>query len=97
MFCRSQLDWLYIGKMAVTPALQGSGVGRALIAEARRLAADEGLDGLELETRIELTENHHIFSRLGFVKAAERSHPGYTTVTSITMRSPLPSTLTKNS
>ena len=92
LFCRSQVDWLYIGKMAVAPAVQGSGVGRLLIDAARRLAKEEGLDGLELETRIELTENHHTFSRLGFIKTAEGSHPGYTTVTSITMRSPLGST-----
>ena len=56
---------------------------------ARRLAEEGGLDGLELETRIELTENHHTFGRLGFVKTAESSHPGYTTITSITMRAPL--------
>jgi GNAT superfamily N-acetyltransferase len=89
VFCRSQAGWLYIGKMAVAPGQQRSGVGRLLIAAARKLAAEAGLHGLELETRIELTENHRTFRRLGFSKFAEQSHPGYSTITSITMRSPL--------
>jgi GNAT superfamily N-acetyltransferase len=92
VFCEPQDDWLYIGKLAVAPALQGSGVGRLLIDAARRFAERAGLDGLELDTRIELTENHRAFGRLGFVKVAELSHPGYTTVTSIRMRSRLEST-----
>jgi ribosomal protein S18 acetylase RimI-like enzyme len=88
VFCGPQEDWLYIGKLAVAPALQRSGVGRRLIDAARRFAEQAGLDGLELDTRIELTENHRAFDRLGFVKVAELSHPGYARVTSIRMRSP---------
>ena len=88
VFCRPQADWLYLGKMAVAIGLQRSGVGRLLVDSARRLAAEAGLDGLELETRIELTENHRTFGRLGFVIVAEQSHPGATTVTSVRMRSP---------
>ena len=38
-----------------------------------------------METRIELTENHATFARLGFVKTAETAHPGYDGPTSITM------------
>ena len=87
VFCRPQAGWLYLGKMAVAPGHQRSGAGRLLIAEARKLAAASGLHGLELETRIELAENHRAFGRLGFSKVAERSHPGYSTITSITMRS----------
>ncbi|MFT3854838.1 MAG: GNAT family N-acetyltransferase [Ilumatobacteraceae bacterium] len=89
LFCRPQAGWLYVGKMAVAPARQGSGIGRLLIDAARRLTERDALLGLELETRIELTENHATFDRLGFVKVAETSHPGYTTITSIHMRSPL--------
>jgi GNAT superfamily N-acetyltransferase len=58
VFCRPQADWLYLGKMAVAPARQRTGVGRLLIDAARGLAQEAHLDGLELETRIELTENH---------------------------------------
>jgi phosphinothricin acetyltransferase len=41
---------------------------------------------LELETRIELTENHATFARMGFIKTAETAHPGYERPTSIKMR-----------
>jgi ribosomal protein S18 acetylase RimI-like enzyme len=89
VFCRPQAGWLYIGKLAIAPDRQRAGVGRLLIDAARRLAEAAGLDGLELETRIELTENRGTFGHLGFVTVAERSHPGYSTITSLVMRSPL--------
>ena len=44
---------------------------------------------LELETRIELTENHETFAALGFVKVSEGAHPGYDRTTFITMRKTL--------
>jgi GNAT superfamily N-acetyltransferase len=88
VFCRAQADWLYLGKMAVAPDRQRAGVGRLLIDAARGLAQEARLVGLELDTRIELTENHRTFGRLGFVTVAQRSHPGATTITSIVMRSP---------
>ena len=87
-FCRPEGGWLYIGKMAVAVGAQRAGIGRLLIDAARQIAAHDGLDGLELDTRIELTENHQTFRQLGFVTIAEQSHPGYATVTSIRMRSP---------
>jgi phosphinothricin acetyltransferase len=41
---------------------------------------------LELQTRVELIENHNTFSALGFEKVAETAHPGYSRPTSITMQ-----------
>jgi GNAT superfamily N-acetyltransferase len=93
VFCAPAESWLYIGKFAVAPGLQRSGVGRLLIDASRRFAEEAGLGGLELDTRIELTENHRAFGRLGFVEVAKRSHPGYTKVTCIRMRSLLGPTL----
>jgi len=49
-------------------------------------ARDHGRTALELQTRIELTENHATFAALGFAKVAETAHPGYTRATSITLR-----------
>jgi GNAT superfamily N-acetyltransferase len=88
-FVRPKGDTLYVAKLAVRPDLQGRGVGRALMAAARGEGRARGLAALELQTRIELVENHAAFARLGFVKIAETAHPGYTRPTSITMRAPL--------
>jgi GNAT superfamily N-acetyltransferase len=86
VFTRPKDDALYIGKLAVRPALQGRGIGRALLEVARGEARRLGLAALELQTRVELTETHAAFARLGFVKTAETAHPGYARPTSITMR-----------
>jgi hypothetical protein len=53
---------------------------------AENLARRSGLEALELETRMELTENHSTFYAMGFVKHSEQVHPGYNRATSITMR-----------
>jgi GNAT superfamily N-acetyltransferase len=86
VFVRPKADALYIGKLAVRPGLQGSGIGKALVEAARAEARALGLEALELETRIELTRNHDAFARMGFIKTAETAHPGYERPTSITMR-----------
>jgi GNAT superfamily N-acetyltransferase len=88
-FVRPRGDALYIGKLAVRPDRQGSGIGQALMAAARAEARSRGLAILELKTRIELTENHAAFARMGFVKIGETAHPGYARSTSITMRAPV--------
>jgi GNAT superfamily N-acetyltransferase len=88
LFVRPRGDALYLGKLAVRPDLQGRGIGRALVAAARQEARRRGLAALELQTRIELTENHAAFARMGFVKIGEGVHPGYARPTDITMRAP---------
>lgn len=85
-FVRPKGDALYIAKLAVRPDRQGHGIGRALVTAARGEARARGLAALELQARIELTENHAAFARMGFLKIAETAHPGFTRPTSITMR-----------
>jgi GNAT superfamily N-acetyltransferase len=86
IFCRPELpDCLYIGKLAVHPDAQDKGLGRRFLAEAEAAAQERGCSRLRLETRIELTGNHAMFARWGFVKTAEKSHPGYERVTFIEM------------
>jgi GNAT superfamily N-acetyltransferase len=82
-------DALYIGKLAVRSGLQRSGIGKALVEAARLEARALGLKALELQTRIELSENHAAFTRMGFIKTAETAHRGYQRPTSITMRAPV--------
>ncbi|MBV8651516.1 MAG: GNAT family N-acetyltransferase [Alphaproteobacteria bacterium] len=86
VFVRPKGDALYIGKLAVRPGLQGQGIGKVLVTAARAEARALGIAMLELQTRIELTENHAAFARMGFVKSGETMHEGYNRPTSITMR-----------
>lgn len=79
----------YIGKLAVEPALQGHGIGRRLLEAAEAEAKRLGSFVMELQTRIELTDNHAAFARLGFRETARTSHEGYDRPTSITMRKEL--------
>ena len=79
-------DAFYIGKLAATENKRGRGAGAALIEWVENLSRESGIaKPLRLETRIELTENHALFARLGFVKTEETAHPGYVHPTSITM------------
>ena len=86
VFATPRNESLYIGKFAVSTAHQGQGIGRRLLQAAEHLARTKGIVAIELETRIELTENHATFKAMGFSKTSESAHPGYTRPTSITMR-----------
>ena len=77
-------DRLYLGKLAVDPAQQGRGLARKLIQHAETRARALGLPRLELQARVELTENHALFQHLGFVETARTAHPGFDRPTSIT-------------
>jgi GNAT superfamily N-acetyltransferase len=86
LFCSPREDALYVGKLAVDPDHQGEGIGRALLDAAENAARAASLPALELQTRVEMTENHAAFTAMGFVLAGETAHPGYDRPTSITMR-----------
>jgi predicted N-acetyltransferase YhbS len=77
---------LYLGRLAVDPAWQGRGLGRRLVAQAETRARELGLAALELQTRVELVENHAAFRAMGFEKVGETAHPGFARATSYTFR-----------
>jgi len=77
---------LYLGKLAVRPDLQGQGLGRGMVARAEERARALGLPVLELETRVELVENHATFTRLGFREVGRSAHDGFDRPTSITFQ-----------
>ena len=86
LFAREEGALLYVGKVAVEPSLQKAGIGRRLIDSAIRLASELGMFSLELETRVELTENRAYFESFGFRKVGESAHEGYDRPTSIRLR-----------
>ncbi|MEB2845027.1 GNAT family N-acetyltransferase [Rhizobiales bacterium RZME27] len=86
VFCKPEERFLYIGKLAIAPSLQGNGLGRKLLAKAEEVAREKGLPALRLETRIELVGNHATFGRWGFEKTAENRHAGFDRTTSIEMQ-----------
>ena len=77
---------LYIGKLAVAASHRRRGLARALLDLAESRARVLGLPALELQTRVELTENHATFRALGFTETGRSAHPGYSRPTSITFR-----------
>jgi predicted N-acetyltransferase YhbS len=79
-------DVLYLGKLAVSEDLRGQGLARHLIEHAVRRARALGLSAVDLQTRVELVENHAAFARLGFRQVATTAHAGFDRPTSVTMR-----------
>ena len=60
-----------------------------MVDTAMARAAEMGLQGVELETRVELTSNHATFRALGFVESGRSAHPGFDRPTSLTFRKSL--------
>lgn len=89
IFAAEHAQHFYIGKLAVEPGLQGKKIGRDLMRAAEALARAAGKPVLELQARVELTDNQAVFGRLGFVETARTAHTGYNRPTSVTMRKAL--------
>lgn len=80
---------LYLGKLAVAVTHRGRGLARRLVGLAEERARALGLGAVELQSRVELTENHSAFAALGFRVAGETAHPGFDRATSLTFVKPL--------
>lgn len=78
-------DHLHVRRVAVTPELQGRGIGRALMAWAERQASDRGLARVTVGVRLSLPGNLAFYRRLGYEVVAEYSHPGYGRPTWVSM------------
>lgn len=86
VFLTAKPGALYVGKLATASSVRRQGLGRRLMALAEMRAQALGLPALELQTRVELTENHETFRALGFVQVGATSHPGFDRPTSLTFR-----------
>ena len=76
---------VYLGKVAVAPRARGQGLARRFVELAQDLARQHGRAVLELQVRIELTENQATFAALGFKSVAHTAHAGFARPTSVTM------------
>ena len=88
-FLAEKDDHFYLGKLAVLPASQRRGVGKALIRAAEAHAIRAGKPIIELQTRVELAGNQRTFASLGFVETERTAHAGFDRPTTLTMRKAL--------
>lgn len=73
---RPEADHLLVVNVAVSPAYQGHGYGRALLAHAEELTRSLGLRELRLYTSTHLTENVKLYKRVGYkVDREEEASP----------------------
>ena len=70
-------DSLLIENLAVHPAAQGTGLGRALMDFAEQQARKLRLARLTLYTHVVMTENQAIYAHLGYRETARRTENGY--------------------
>jgi predicted N-acetyltransferase YhbS len=77
---------LHVRRLAISPELQGRGLGRAMMAWAESAARSRGLPEVTVGVRLALTGNRAFFARLGYEPVAEHAHPGYDNPTSVEMR-----------
>jgi len=67
----AEADALMIENVAVSPAFQGRGLGRRLMAHAERLAAEMGYGEIRLYANARFVENVALYLRLGYAITGE--------------------------
>lgn len=77
---------LHVRRLAVDPAFQRRGVGRALISWAEAEGRRRGYDQLTLGVRLALPAVLEFYRRLGYDVVAEHAHPGYDRPTWVSLR-----------
>lgn len=63
-----EADSASIANIAVSPSVQGRGLGRSLLEFAERKAKEKGYTELRLATHVRLTENVEIYRHLGWAE-----------------------------
>jgi len=70
-------DYFYVDNVAVDPALQGTGVGAALLAEAEAEAVAADRREIRLYTNVAMVENLDYYPRRGFTETHRAADEGY--------------------
>ena len=76
LYCALKGSGLYLTRMAVAPARQKQGVGRALLKAAEDEARRLGARKLTLRVRLNLPDNRAYFERAGFTVTGQGQDPG---------------------
>jgi len=70
-------DHLVVNNVAVAPACQGRGLGRALLAFAEDEARRRGLREVRLHTNAAMADNLVMYPRLGYTEAGRETRDGF--------------------
>ena len=73
-------DHVHVENVAVLPARQGEGVGRALMQFAEEEAKRLACSAIELYTHIKMTENQAFYPAIGYVEIDRREEDGFSRV-----------------
>jgi GNAT superfamily N-acetyltransferase len=76
----AEADHLLLDNVAVDPAAQGQGVGRALIGFAAAEARRRGYREMRLYTHQMMTENIALYARTGWVETGRGEQGGFARV-----------------
>ena len=70
-------DYLLLDNIAVSPARQGVGLGRRLLAFAEAEAARRGHREIRLYTHKSMTENQRLYTAIGYEETGRGTEAGY--------------------
>ncbi|MEM1046650.1 MAG: GNAT family N-acetyltransferase [Pseudomonadota bacterium] len=68
---------MHLENIAIDPAHQGTGLGRALVAFVEDRARAAGLSSVDLYTNVKMIENQKLYPRLGYQEVDRRTEDGF--------------------
>ncbi len=71
------MDYLLLDNIAVSPARQGSGLGRRLLAFAEAEAVRRGYCEIRLYTHQTMVENQRLYASIGYKETVRGTEAGY--------------------
>ena len=74
---KPQPEYLLLDNIAISPARQGSGLGRRLLAFAEAEAIRRGYREIRLYTHQTMTENQRLYAALGYEETGRGLEEGY--------------------
>ena len=74
---KPQPEYLLLDNIAISPARQGSGLGRRLLAFAEAEARHRGYREIRLYTHRTMTENQRLYAAIGYQETGRGTADGY--------------------